>query len=191
MAPEGYESLIGTLELEDEIYYVDVAEDGKTLVMALGDYGNECTLDVYTVSGSEIKFKETIDDEAMGSRWIDDKYYYYTDVSDEMGTLYVYKNGKSEKLISNAYATGYSNSMFEDGNCMALDDRESGDYVLVLKNGEKVKFREVNRYTYIAEDQILYMKDDSLYLYQGKEDFRIARDVVNYYCYDYEYGSSF
>ena len=58
-------------------------------------------------------------------------------------------------------------------------------------NGEKVKFREVNRYTYIAEDQILYMKDDSLYLYQGKEDFRIARDVVNYYCYDYEYGSSF
>ena len=182
---------VGTLELEDEIYYVDVAEDGKTLVISLGSNGNECTLDVYTVSGSELKFKETIDDEAMGSQWIDGKYYYYTDVSDDMGTLYVYKNGKSEKLISNAYATGYSNAMFEDGNCMALDDKESNDYVLILKNGEKIKFREVNEYTYIAEDQILYMKDDSLYLYQGKEDFRIARDVIAYYCYDYEYGRSF
>ena len=74
---------------------------------------------------------------------------------------------------------------------MLLDDEENSDYVLLMKNGEKVKFKGIDDYSYIAENKILYMKNDSLYFYNSKkDDIRIARDVVAYYC-DYEYGNRF
>ena len=56
----------------------------------------------------------------------------------------------------------------------------------------KVKFKGIQEYAYIEEDKILYMKNDSLYFYAGKDDdIRIARDVVDYYFNDYEYGNRF
>ena len=71
-------------------------------------------------------------------------------------------------------------------------DADGSDYVLLFKNGEKVKFKGIQEYAYIEEDKILYMKNDSLYFYAGKDDdIRIARDVVDYYFNDYEYGNRF
>lgn len=182
---------IGTFEVEGEIYDANISGDGKSLVLAMGDYSDECTLDLYSVSGSEIKFEETIEEDAMDGRWVEDTYYYYSDVSDSFGTLYSYKKGESEKIASNVVADEYANAVFSDGNFMLLDDYGDSDYVLLLKNGEKVKFKGIDRYSYIEEDKILYMKNDSLYFYNGKDDdIRIARDVVEYYC-DYEYGNRF
>ena len=182
---------VGTFEVEDEIYDANISEDGKSLVLEMGTNSEECTLDLYSVSGSEIKFVETIEEDAMDGRWVEDTYYYYSDVSDSLGTLYAYKKGKSEKIASNVVAESYSNAVFSHGNYMLLDDEENSDYVLLLKNGEKVKFKGIDDYSYIEEDKILYMKNDSLYFYNGKkDDIRIARDVVDYYC-DYEYGNRF
>ena len=182
---------IGSFEVEGEIYDANISADGKALVLAIGTDAEECTLDLYSVSGSEIKFEENIEEDAMDGRWVEDTYYYYSDVSDSFGTLYSYKKGKSEKIASNVVADEYANAVFSDGNFMLLDDYENSDYVLLLKNGEKVKFKGVDDYSYIEEDKILYMKNDSLYFYNGKkDDIRIARDVVDYYC-DYEYGNRF
>ena len=185
---------IGSLEIEEGLYDINASEDGKYLVFAMGNNSSECVLDLYSVSGSEIKFDETIEEDAMDGAWIDGTYYYYSDVSDSLGTLYAYKKGKSEKIASNVVASGYQNALFEDGNFMLMDeyDSDGSDYVLLFKNGEKVKFKGIQEYAYIKEDKILYMKNDALYFYAGKDDdIRIARDVVDYYFNDYEYGNRF
>jgi len=185
---------IGSIEVEGEINDVNTSDDGKSLVFAMGTSYDECTLDLYSVSGSEIKFVETIEEDAMDGIWVDDTYYYYGDVSDSLGTLYAYKKGKSEKLASNVVTSEYQNAVFSDGNYMLMDeyDYEGSDYVLLLKNGEKVKFKGIQEYSYISEKKILYMKNDSLYFYHGKDDdIRIARDVVDYYYDGYEYGNRF
>jgi hypothetical protein len=143
---------IGSLEVEEVINDINVSDDGKYLVFAMGNNSSESVLDLYQVSGSEVKYIETIEEDAMDGAWIEDTYYYYSDVSDSLGTLYAYKKGKSEK----------------------------------------VKFKGIQEYAYIEEDKILYMKNDSLYFYAGKDDdIRIARDVVDYYFNDYEYGNRF
>ena len=185
---------IGSLEVEGEVNDINVSEDGKYLVFAMGSNSSECVLDLYSVSGSEIKFDETIEEDAMDGNWVEDTYYYYSDVSDSLGTLYAYKKGKSEKIASNVVASGYQNAVFADGNFMLMDeyDVEGSDYVLLFKNGEKVKFKGIEEYAYIEENKILYMKNDALYFYAGKDDdIRIARDVVDYYFNDYEYGNRF
>ena len=185
---------IGSLEVEGEIRDINASEDGKYLVFEMGNNSTECVLDLYSVSGSEVKYVETIEEDAMDGAWVEDTYYYYSDVSDSLGTLYAYKKGKSEKIASNVVASGYQNALFEDGNFMLMDeyDSDGSDYVLLFKNGEKVKFKGIQEYAYIEEDKILYLKNDSLYFYGGKDDdIRIARDVVDYYFYDYEYGSRF
>lgn len=185
---------IGSLEIEEGLYDINASEDGKYLVFAMGNNFSECVLDLYSVSGSEVKYVETIEEDAMDGAWIDGTYYYYSDVSDSLGTLYAYKKGKSEKIASNVVASGYQNALFEDGNFMLMDeyDSDGSDYVLLFKNGEKVKFKGIQEYAYIKEDKILYMKNDALYFYAGKDDdIRIARDVVDYYFNDYEYGNRF
>ena len=185
---------IGSLEVEEVINDINVSDDGKYLVFAMGNNSSESVLDLYQVSGSEVKYVETIEEDAMDGAWIEDTYYYYSDVSDSLGTLYAYKKGKSEKVASNVVASGYQNAIFADGNFMLMDeyDADGSDYVLLLKNGEKVKFKGIQEYAYIEEDKILYMKNDSLYFYAGKDDdIRIARDVVDYYFNDYEYGNRF
>ena len=185
---------IGSLEVEEVINDINVSDDGKYLVFAMGNNSSESVLDLYQVSGSEVKYVETIEEDAMDGAWIEDTYYYYSDVSDSLGTLYAYKKGKSEKVASNVVASGYQNAIFADGNFMLMDeyDADGSDYVLLFKNGEKVKFKGIQEYAYIEEDKILYMKNDSLYFYAGKDDdIRIARDVVDYYFNDYEYGNRF
>lgn len=186
---------VSELELEGNIYDADLSSDGKYIVMKMGTERKDCRLDLYKISSKELKFETTIDDEAFGSGFVEEDYYYYTDISDDgMGTLYVYRNGKSEKLLNDAYANGYANVLYSDGNMMILDEYGSMEYdwVLMQKGDEKVKFRGITNFTYIQQDKILYEKNDALYLYQGKEeDLRIARDVDVYYCREYDYGNRF
>ena len=80
--------------------------------------------------------------------------------------------------------------MFEDGNIGVLDNYDERQLQIYAgaKDTKKIG-RDVTQYTYIAADRIVYMKNGSLYVYNGKkEDRRIAMNVDDYTCHSMNYS---
>ena len=53
----------------------------------------------------------------------------------------------------------YKNAIFSDGNIMIMDDYENSDYQLLLKNGEKAKFKGVEGEITAIDGQKITLKD--------------------------------
>ena len=109
--------------------------------------------------------------------------YYYKDVDSQYyGSLYRYSNGKSEKIMSNVYTAV---TLYDDGNYVAIKDQsyDESDIRVYRRNGDEIKLNSISNYIYISEDRIVYIKNDSLYVYRGKdEDRRIERNVEQFQC---------
>ena len=135
----------------------------------------------------------------------DDKIYYatdyYTDKKDHgFADFYEYSNGES-KLIGKELYTG-SVQIFEDGTVYGATDVDDDEYeIVVIKAGEVVDTigDEITQIMRLEGGNILYINDDDLYLYNGKESVKIDSDVIGIYpenqetaaaylyYYDYDY----
>lgn len=178
-----------SLDVDQEINSMQIASNGKSVVLELIEDDSDRILNQYSLTGKGLEFKAEIADDAVAGNWVGDVYYYYKDVDSEYyGTLYQYENGKSEKLVSNVYT---SVVMYADGNYRAVKEQSSydeSDVRVYCKNGDEIKFKSISDFAYISEDRIIYMKNDSLYVYRGKdEDRRIDRNVEQFQCVE-EYG---
>ncbi len=81
----------------------------------------------------------------------------------------------------------YASYLSKDGKYVAyIEDYDEGDYDLFLakvskpKDGIKIDSK-VSRYTLLDNHNVIYKKKDTLYLYNGKESVKLAKDVNSYY----------
>lgn len=186
------------LDSDQQITTMRVSEDGKTVIFGMSDSSSEdsdsyqYSYVAYTIDGGELKDAKDVADNVSGGTWVEDTFYYYSDVIDEAGDLCTYKDGKSEKILKNIYPSEVR--IYKDGHYAAYKDyeySEGGSLTVFDKSGEDKKVSsDVTGYTYINADRIVYMKDVDLYVYTGKdEDRRISRNVDNYECKSASYES--
>ena len=172
------------LDVDEAICDMEISADGKSVVLALDESEAGEVLNLYSLSGKALEFETEIADDALCGRWVDGVYYYYKDVDDEYyGSLYRYKNGESEKVVGNVYANV---TLYDDGNYYAMkdySDYDEYDVRVYRKNGDEIEFNSISDAVYISEDRIVYIKNDALYVYRGKdEDRRVERNVDQFEC---------
>lgn len=88
---------------------------------------------------------------------------------------------------SSAYGIVGANYLSKDGKYVTyVEDYDGNDYDLFLakvsKPEDAVKIdSKVSRYTLLDNHNVIYKKKDTLYLYNGKESVKLAKDVTYYY----------
>lgn len=117
---------------------------------------------------------------------------YFKDDSMMMVNL---KKKKAEPVeLTDSYTKGNSFSgikssvyLSKDGKYVAyIEDYNGDDYDLFLakvskpQDGVKIDSK-VSRYTLLDNHNVIYKKKDTLYLYNGKESVKLAKDVNSYY----------
>ncbi len=118
----------------------------------------------------------------------DGSFYYFADSYTDsngrtFGDYYVYRNGEATRLVRDAMTV----SVMEDGTIVACtnDSYTSNSWypygmelTLVNSKGERTTMSDdVNVYFYLDTNRIVYLADGNLYLYNGKESDRLAKDV--------------
>lgn len=187
-----YQNVGGTeseLDLDGDETYINsiyVLND-KEAVLELSEDG-ERRLDAYSIGKTALTFANTvIDDEFSGLRRGEDAkgsdvLYYFTDTESEdygtLGDFNRYSGGKSEVLAKEVYDV----VILEDGGAIyAVTDSDRNGVELSLLQGDKptVINDEMDYRVLIFLDakQLLYTADGDLYLWNGKENRRVARDV--------------
>lgn len=178
--------MVGTKEQEMDVNVdgMQVSENGKTAIIWADEDGDSAIYD-YDVTADGLKEAGEINGDVFRGSWVGDSYYYMTD-DDEYGDLCVYKNQKSTTLAKNI--STYQFNVYADGNVCAYKDYEDMDLRLFDSNGTDTKIsKDVQNYSYINANRIVYEKNDNLYVYNGKdEDRRIVRNLSDedgYLCF--------
>lgn len=209
--PEYY-STVEDLGMEAELYYymgsekqldtgefgkvtslsnVKVSQDGKQVVVTAD--GEDTNNVLYTISNGELKDPIALDEDVYQGSWVENTFYFYIadDLSDTEADLCKLVKGKSEvvlKRVPISEVVYYA----EDNVYAVMDDPEyggittSGTLRLYDAKGNDSKVdSDVTNYTYINSKRIVYMQDDDLYIYNGKDKTRrISRNVKEYDCYE-------
>lgn len=173
----------GELEIKGTNFSYDVSDDGKTLM--LEDGSEDRILTLYEKKGSEIEKVEEIAEDAALAGWTDDCCYYYenVDAEDNIGDLCYYKNGKTTRLCRNVYM---SVKLYPDGNYIAYSDynpEKGGELKCYNAKGDDTRVAyDVTAYRYLDDKCIVYLSDGDLYVYTGKDERKIDRNVIGYEC---------
>lgn len=189
---EWYQNVGGTeslLDLDDagaSIYGMYIL-NGKEVVLDL--YADEDRiLAAYALGKDALTYSSTILDEDFAglsqgkdAKGNDVLYLFLDTASDENGTvgdLVRYSGGKTETLAKEVYgaivleedAVTYVISDMDRSGHAELSLLKGGDMSVVGKDMDSIPI-------FLDTKQILYISDGDLYLWNGKEDRRIARDV--------------
>ena len=172
----------------DSVSNMSISKDGKTVLLA-GDYDSSDDTYIvlaYAVSSTGLGKETEVSDQCYSSyvRSYGNEFYYFEDVEDGMGTLYLYDGSKSyllaEDIVSSDIFYG------DDGSIIGYSDINSDSYELSVydKNGKDERVaRDVTSYTYLGNNCYIVMKDGDLYYIDKKgNDTRLARNV-SYYVY--------
>jgi len=125
-------------------------------------------------------FEEILDDAEI-LRMDGDKFWYASDISEDddyyYGELYVYEDGKSTQLTKEVMLTGIR--IYEDGQIYAYTDYDDGyELGLVDKEGKANRIdKGVTQYVRVDKDTLLYIADEDLHVYDGKESAKARKDV--------------
>lgn len=165
------------LDLEEDVITVSSKGDSNVAFVTM----KEDKYSLYHSQISEGKLsspKEVTDDCANGEfLWLDNVLYYFTDLgNNDVADICKYENGKSTKIKKNV---SLNMKVAKDSRLIELDD---GTLKLYDMSGEETKVSgDVDSYSYLSKDQILYMSDEDLYLYTPKDSkLKIAKDVDGY-----------
>lgn len=166
-------------ELFDEGYGYLFGSDGNDIY--LGDTSGNVS--IAHISDGEIgKFQHITDDGEIldidGS-----KLYYVSNTykrdSWTYGDLYAYNNGKKTNLAKDVMLDVLQT--YEDDVVMAYTDyRSNYGYELTMFDSKgKANFigEDVTQFIRVDPSTVLYISDDDLYCYNGKENVKIKRDV--------------
>ena len=199
-AYDAYDRLFGYSASNDygEIFYAI----GKDADMSLGESGivrsvggtsvdNRVAVEIddedktefflYKINGSSLEQDSKFDDEAeLIAGYNDGKVYFVKNISDygETGDVYVYDGKDNTKLVKNInlYDSGI---VFDNGSMIFSDD--NGKAILYNAAGEEiVKLGDLDSVwdlRYFSDKKIIYVADEKLCFYNGKEVFKIATRV--------------
>lgn len=176
------------------VYEVNCFAD--EVVFGLSD-GEDGILECYTRTGSELTFRAVLSEEYDSySAWVSEDgeaLYFWEDVDGETyeGDLIRYVNGKSEPVAKGVY------EYFDlaCGTAYTLSEREQNDdgiyiYELRVKQGDRwVTVNDECRATlaFLDDKQVVYISDNDLYLWNGEENRRLAKDVLTFWAESVEY----
>lgn len=181
----GVESVLD-LDEESSVNGVIVL-NGTEAVLRLSEDG-DAWLDAYTVGDTALTFSNTVvDDEFAGLRKAQDTkgsdvLYFFTNVEEEdygtLGDFNRYSGGKTEVVAEEVYAVCV---LDDSGTMYAITDRDrKGAELSLMKEDKLVTVSDEidsNVLIFLDSKQVLYTADNDLYLWNGKEERRIARDV--------------
>lgn len=177
-----------TFDLDEEVSVSSIyVLNGKEAVLYLSEDGDSW-LDAYTVGDTALTFSGTvIDDEFSGLRRGtdtkgNDVLYFFTNLEEEdygrTGDFNRYSGGKTEILAEGVYSVCI---LDDSGTMYAVTDWDRNGAELSLLQGDKstVINDEMDDKVLIFLDikQVLYTADGDLYLWNGKESRRIAKNV--------------
>lgn len=182
----GKESLLD-LDEEDSVYSLYQMSD-KEAVLWLSD-GDEDRLDSYAVGADGLTLSDTIYEGEFSlagtSVEPDGKtaLYLFTETEEDdnynaLGDFSVYRDGKLETIAKEVYVAAI---LDESGTIYVLTDMDSeyNGELAVLRDGKPVTISDEVSDTaaFLDGGRLLYLSDGDLYLWDGKESCRIARDV--------------
>ena len=149
---------------------VEIENDGKTEIF------------LYDIKESSLEQDSKFDDDAeVISGFTDGKVYFIKNVSEygDKGDLFIYDGKENTKIIKNISLYN-SGCVFDSGSIICFDD--NGKAILYDAAGEEIVklgvvsslWRDVN---YISDKKVLYLADEKLCYYNGKETVKIATRV--------------
>lgn len=189
----GVESVIDFDEDVTSIYDVIVLNDKEIILdcyFLAGPKDNRRTervANAYTLDGTSLKFANTVaEDDFSGLRLSADgkSLCFFTDVENKdwgnLGDLTKYSGGgKTEVLAKELYGAVI---LDDSGVIYGITDVDSrGKRELSLLQGDKptvITDELTGGMAFLDSKQLLYIADDDLYLWDGKENRRLARDVA-------------
>lgn len=144
-------------------------------------------LSVAELKDGKVKgFEILTDDGDLGNTKGDSTYYTaepYSNNGYEYCELYVYKNGKSERLAKDVLKSGIR--VYEDGVITVYTGSRHGGYELTMinKKGKTTVIAEdVTQYIRVNKNLLLYISEGDLYQYDGKEKSRVKSNVDYLWC---------
>ena len=179
------------LELEEDTYINGLyVLNGKEAVLDLYD-GEERSLAAYSLGDTALTFTSAIlEDEEFSGVSVgkdakgSDVLYLFTDVdlNGEVGDFSRWSGGELETLAKEVYGAVV---LDESGVTYAVTERDDyGDQIELSVVGKDGKLSVISdeidvshEPIFLDDKQILYMNDGDLYLWDGKEERRVARDV--------------
>ena len=108
--------------------------------------------------------------------------YYENKKYQGFADFYEYSQGESKLIAEDVYASRVY--VYDDGTVFAATDVDDDEAEMVmLKNGEEVDTigDEVSSILMLEDGSILYIDDDDLYMFNGKESVKIDSDVLGIY----------
>ena len=192
--PDWYQNVGGkesVLDIDEEDYVYGMYKvSDKEIVLYVHD-GYEDRLDSFAIGADKLTLSDTIYEgdlsvagmceESGGKRALylfteteTDYDYYYT-----LGDFCVYKDGKLETIAKEVYGAVI---LDKSGATYVVTDHddEYNTELAVLKDGKPVTISDEvsgGGAAFLDGGQMLYVSDSDLYLWDGKESRRIARDV--------------
>ena len=188
---EWYQNVGGVesvLDLDEESSVNDVIVlNGTETVLCLSEDG-DAWLDAYTMGDTALTFSNTVvDDEFASPRKAQDTkgsdvLYFFTNVEEEddgkWGDFNRYSSGKTEVVAKEVYGVYI---LDDSGTMYAITDRDSKcDELSLVKEDKLVTVSDEidsNVLVFLDSKQVLYIANNDLYLWNGKEERRIAKDV--------------
>lgn len=165
--------------------------NGKEVVMDAYEDGDN-VLRSYALGKDALTFTSTItEDDFSGPYWGivsgKDVLYLFTDTVDDSdyntsGDFCVYQDGKLETIAKEVYNAIVLDESGETYVVTDIDTRNQCAELAVVKDGKPAAITDElmdEAPVFLGGGQLLYFSDGDLFLWNGKEDRRIARDVVN------------
>lgn len=151
------------------------------VVVQISD-GENSEIILYNIKGSSLEQDSKFDDEAeVVSGYKDGKVYFIknVDYDSSTGDLYIYDGKDNTKVVKNIrlYNSGI---VFDSGSMIFAND--NGKFILYNAAGDEiVKLGSIDSVwsdiNYISDKKIIYVADEKLCYYNGKETFKIASRV--------------
>lgn len=114
----------------------------------------------------------------------EDVLYYFADINgDYTAANFVrYQDGKATVLAKDAYRV----FLLEDGTVFKMEDAQDGvGSLYAVKDGKEERIDDdVYDALFLADDRVLYIGDNDLYLWEKGESTRLARDVTGIWASD-------
>lgn len=175
------------LDEEDVVYGLYQLSD-KEVVLWLSD-GDEDRLDSYAVGADGLTLSDTVYEGALslagtrGEPGGKTALYLFTETEEDnnynmLGDFSVYRDGKLETIAKEVYGAVV---LDESGDTYVFTDVDS-EYnieLAVLQDGKPVTISDEvsGGSAFLDGGRLLYLSDSDLYLWDGKESRRVARDV--------------
>lgn len=148
----------------------------------------EDTLYTAKINNGSVEGFDILSDDAAIASVVNGVVYYTANQYDSNGTtyadLYTYANGKSSRVTQDVTAT-YA-LLYEDGQLLVRTEYNNYDdyeIAMIAKDGTRTVIADgVSWFRRTDKNTLLYISDNDLYCYDGKEKTRLLTDVDRVWC---------